>query len=191
MGFSGFLYFYQNRSLPLQELSEARREVARKERSLRILGKHLSGLQKEKQQLEERLRRAEEGQRDLTADTMPRPLQVRESLSQSHDSISSQPRPLLLPLEHLELRGAESIMGAPEVAMCQTFLSVVSQLCHACISRIGWLEQEVSAHRSHVTALRSELQDACLRDNQAFVPVGLSEQIFNEIRCFYWSVTDA
>uniref|UniRef100_A0A8C6LEA9 Coiled-coil domain containing 171 n=1 Tax=Nothobranchius furzeri TaxID=105023 RepID=A0A8C6LEA9_NOTFU len=184
----------QTLSLSTQELSEARREVARKERSLRILGKHLSGLQKEKQQLEERLRRAEEGQRDLSrrhtcvvnclksAETSCK--QVRESLSQSHDSISSQPRPLLLPLEHLELRGAESIMGAPEVAMCQTFLSVVSQLCHACISRIGWLEQEVSAHRSHVTALRSELQDACLRDNQAFVPVGLSEQIFNEIRCF-------
>nr|XP_015796112.2 coiled-coil domain-containing protein 171 isoform X1 [Nothobranchius furzeri]XP_015796113.2 coiled-coil domain-containing protein 171 isoform X1 [Nothobranchius furzeri]XP_015796114.2 coiled-coil domain-containing protein 171 isoform X1 [Nothobranchius furzeri] len=171
----------QTLSHSTQELSEARREVARKERSLRILGKHLSGLQKEKQQLEERLRRAEEGQRDLSrrhtcvvnclksAETSCK--QVRESLSQSHDSISSQPRPLLLPLEHLELRGAESIMGAPEVAMCQTFLSVVSQLCHACISRIGWLEQEVSAHRSHVTALRSELQDACLRDNQAFVPV--------------------
>lgn len=55
----------------------------------------------------------------------------------------------------------------------QSFLSAVSQLCHTCSSRIDWLEQEVSAHRSHVTALRSELQDACLRDNLAFVPVRL------------------
>uniref|UniRef100_A0A3Q1EWM4 Uncharacterized protein n=1 Tax=Acanthochromis polyacanthus TaxID=80966 RepID=A0A3Q1EWM4_9TELE len=53
----------------------------------------------------------------------------------------------------------------------QRLLSSVSQLCHTCSSRIGWLEQEVSAHRSHVTALLSELQDVCLRDNQAFVPV--------------------
>ncbi|XP_037533344.1 coiled-coil domain-containing protein 171-like [Nematolebias whitei] len=62
-------------------------------------------------------------------------------------------------------------MGAPEVAACQSFLSVVSQLCHACSSRIHQLEQEVSAHRGHVTALRGELQDVCLRDNLAFIPV--------------------
>lgn len=41
-------------------LSEARQEVNRKERSLRILGKHLSGIQKGKKQVEERLQRAEE-----------------------------------------------------------------------------------------------------------------------------------
>ncbi|XP_042339361.1 coiled-coil domain-containing protein 171-like, partial [Plectropomus leopardus] len=96
---------------------------------------------------------------------------VRESLVQSRCSLSAQPRPLPLPREHLELSGAESIMGAPEVAAWQSFLSSVSSLFHTCSSRIDWLEQEVSAHRSHVTALRCELQDACLRDNQAFVPV--------------------
>lgn len=53
----------------------------------------------------------------------------------------------------------------------QSLLSAVAQLHHTCSSRIDWLEQEVSAHRSHVTALRSELQDACLRDNLAYVPV--------------------
>ncbi|KAF3837555.1 hypothetical protein F7725_005019 [Dissostichus mawsoni] len=56
--------------------------------------------------------------------------------------------------------------------MCSisTLLSSASQLFLACCSRIGWLEQEVSAHISHVTALRGELQDVCLRDNLAFVP---------------------
>jgi len=61
----------------------------------------------------------------------------------------------------------------------QSFLAVVSQLCHACSSRIDWLQEEVSAHRSHVTALRSELQDVCLRDNLAFVPV----------RCRRWFIS--
>uniref|UniRef100_A0A672ZBI9 Uncharacterized protein n=1 Tax=Sphaeramia orbicularis TaxID=375764 RepID=A0A672ZBI9_9TELE len=46
-----------------------------------------------------------------------------------------------------------------------SLLSSFSQLSQTFISRVDWLEQEVSAHRSHVTALRSELQDACLRDN--------------------------
>uniref|UniRef100_A0A3Q4I5Y4 Coiled-coil domain containing 171 n=1 Tax=Neolamprologus brichardi TaxID=32507 RepID=A0A3Q4I5Y4_NEOBR len=148
-----------------QVLSEARQEVNRKERSLRILGKHLSGIQKGKKQVEERLQRAEEELRDAIVETMQCALQFRDSLVQSQHSLKTKPRPLLLPHENLELSGAESIMGAPEATACQSFLSAVSQLCHTCSSRIDWLEQEVSAHRSHVTALRSELQDACLRDN--------------------------
>ncbi|XP_072232835.1 coiled-coil domain-containing protein 171-like [Leuresthes tenuis] len=164
-----------------QALTEARRDVSRKERSLRILGKHLSGVHRERRQVEERLQRAEDELRDAArrqdcvircmkaAETSCK--QVRESLVQSQRSPAAQPRPLLLPLDHLQLSGAESMMGAPEVTACQSFLAVVSQLCHACSSRIDWLQEEVSAHRSHVTALRSELQDVCLRDNLAFVPV--------------------
>ncbi|KAI3375822.1 hypothetical protein L3Q82_003750 [Scortum barcoo] len=137
--------------------------------------------QKERKQLEERLRRAEDELRDATRhkDCLISSMkaaemsykEVRESLVQSSRSLSAQPRPLLLPREHLEMSGAESIMGAPEVAALQSLLAAFAQLCHTCTSRIDWLEQEVSAHRSHVTALRSELQDACLRDNLAYVPV--------------------
>ncbi|XP_044040414.1 coiled-coil domain-containing protein 171-like [Siniperca chuatsi] len=171
-----------------QSLSEARQEVSRKERSLRILGKHLSGVQRERKQLEERLQRVEDKLRDATRRTdclisgikaaEKSYKEVRESLVQSRHSLSAQPRPLLLPREHLELSGAESIMGAPEVAACQSLLSTFSQLYHTCSSRIDWLEQEVSAHRSHVTALRSELQDACLRDNLAYVPVAEFPETF-------------
>ncbi|XP_041821691.1 LOW QUALITY PROTEIN: coiled-coil domain-containing protein 171-like, partial [Chelmon rostratus] len=164
-----------------QSLSDARQEVSRKDRSLRILGKHLSGVQKERKQLEERLRRVEDELRDANrrndclisymkaAETSYK--EVRESLVQSCHSLSAQPRPLPLPREHLELSGAESIMGAPEMAACQTLFSTFSQLYQTCSSRIDWLQQEVSAHRSHVAALRSELQDVCLRDNLAYVPV--------------------
>ncbi|XP_074480289.1 uncharacterized protein ccdc171 [Sebastes fasciatus] len=171
-----------------QSLSEARQDVSRKERSLRILGKHLSGVQRERKQLEERLRRVEDELRDAAgrkeclisnmkaAESSYK--EVRESLVQSRGSLSAQPRPLPLPREHLELSGAESIMGAPEVAACQSLLSSVSQLYHTCSSRIDWLEQEVSAHRGHVIALRSELQDACLRDNLAYVPVAKFPETF-------------
>ncbi|XP_029283331.1 coiled-coil domain-containing protein 171-like [Cottoperca gobio] len=163
-----------------QSLSEARQEVSRKERSLRILGKHLSGVQRERKQLEERLQRVEDELTDAArrqgclisnmaaAETSYK--QLRERLVQSRRSLSAQPHPLPLPREHLELSGAESIMGAPEVAACQSLLSCVSQLFHTCSSRIHWLQQEVDAHRSHVTALRGELQDACLRDNLTYVP---------------------
>ncbi|XP_038587042.1 coiled-coil domain-containing protein 171-like [Micropterus salmoides] len=171
-----------------QSLSETRQEVSRKERSLRILGKHLSVVQRERKQLEERLQRVEDELRDATrrkdclisamkaAETSYK--ELRESLVQSRHSLSAQPHPLPLPREHLELSGAESIIGAPEVAACQSLLSTFSQLYHTCSSRIDWLEQEVSAHRCHVTALRSELQDACLRDNLAYLPVAEFPETF-------------
>lgn len=57
----------------------------------------------------------------------------------------------------------------------QSLLSSIAQLYQTCSSRIDWLEQEVSAHRSHVTTL----QDVCLRDNLAYAPVRL--QNFNPI----------
>lgn len=44
----------------LQSLSELQQEVSQKERSLRILGKHLSGVQKKRKQLHERLQRAQD-----------------------------------------------------------------------------------------------------------------------------------
>ncbi|XP_071400435.1 zinc finger protein basonuclin-2-like, partial [Centroberyx affinis] len=164
-----------------QSLLEAQQEVSRKERSLRILGKHLSGVQRERRQLEERLQRAEEELRSKdslvsymkAAESSYR--EVRDSLVQSRRSLSAQPRPLQLPRVHLDQSGAERIMGGPEVAACQSLLSTFSELYQACSSRIGWLEQEVSAQRSHVTALRSELQDACLRDNLAYSSVPVDE----------------
>ncbi|KAM3857465.1 coiled-coil domain-containing protein 171 [Diretmus argenteus] len=170
-------------SLTAQSLSQARQEVSRKERSLRILGKHLSGVQRERRELEDRLRQAEEDLREATrckesvvnymkaAESSCK--EVRDSLIQSRHSLSAQLRPLHLPRVHLEQSGAERIMGGSELAVCQRLLSTFSELYQATSSRIGWLEQEVSAHHSHVTALRGELQDACLRDNLAFVPISV------------------
>ncbi|XP_016535151.1 coiled-coil domain-containing protein 171 isoform X2 [Poecilia formosa] len=157
------------------------KQLSRKENSLRILGKQLAGVQKEKKQLEQQLQRAEEQLREAVrrqqfvvrclkaAESSCK--QVRESLAQSLHSAATQRRPLLFALEYLNMSEEKHLMGAPEVAACQSFLSVVSQLHQACCSRMDWLEQEVSAHHSHVTALRGELQDACLRENLAFIPV--------------------
>ncbi|XP_055085200.1 coiled-coil domain-containing protein 171-like [Periophthalmus magnuspinnatus] len=163
-----------------QLLAHARREVSRKERSLRILGKHLSVVQKEKRQLEERLREAQDELQNTTKrkerlielmTTAERSCtQFRESLVQSRRPLCSKPRPLTLPESP---SGTESIMGDPGVAACQSLLSSVALLSQTFSSRADWLEQEVSAHQSHVTALRSELQDACLRHNQVFTPMAV------------------
>lgn len=52
--------------LPVQSLSEMQREVGQKERSLRILGKHLMGVQRERKQLRQRLQQAEGELSDAT-----------------------------------------------------------------------------------------------------------------------------
>ncbi|KAL6118213.1 ccdc171 [Pungitius sinensis] len=161
-------------SLTCQSLSEARKEVSRKERSLRILGKHLSGVQRERRQLEDELSGAARRREYLIGSMAAAETtfsEVRDILLQSRRSPSAPPRPPPLPMEHLDSSGAESIMGAPEVAACRSLLSSAAQLYHTCSSRIDRLQQEVSTYRGHVTALRGELQDACLRDNLAYVPV--------------------
>uniref|UniRef100_A0A668S873 Uncharacterized protein n=1 Tax=Oreochromis aureus TaxID=47969 RepID=A0A668S873_OREAU len=144
-------------------------EVIRKERSLRFLGKHLSGIQKGKKQVEERLQRAEDELRDIFV-----------YCNRARKKVSFFPYffPSFLLLSFLPSTHFSPLYPPPFAALSlslhvslsvQSFLSAISQLCHTCSSRIDWLEQEVSSHRSHVTALRSELQDACLRDNLAFV----------------------
>lgn len=165
----------------VQSLSEAKQEVRRKDQSLRILGKRVSALQQERRGLEGSLRQAEEAlhtavrSRDSLASYMRTAessyKEVRDQILQSQASPSGQDRPLLLPRVHLELPGQGRIVGGQEVVACQSLLATVSELCQAACSRIGALEQEVSAHRDHVSALRMELKDACLRENMAFVPV--------------------
>ncbi|XP_062305616.1 coiled-coil domain-containing protein 171-like [Osmerus eperlanus] len=157
-----------------QSLAEAKREVRRKEQSLRILGKHLSALQQERRSLEDALHSAARSQDSLvsymrTAESSYR--EARDSILQSQGSLVSKDRPLLLPRMHLEPAGTDRIMGGQHVVACQSLLATFSELWQAACSRIGALEQEVSAQKQHVSALRAELKDACLRESLALVPV--------------------
>ncbi|KAM8898532.1 LOW QUALITY PROTEIN: uncharacterized protein ccdc171 [Spinachia spinachia] len=164
-----------------KSLREARKEVSRKERSLRILGKHLSGVQRERRQLEEELRGAARRTEYLIVNMAAAEAsysEVRERLLQSRRSPSAPPFLPPLPREQLEPSAAESIMGAPEVAAFRSLLSSAAQLYHTCSSRMDRLQQEVSTYRGHVTALRGELQDVCLRDNLAYVPVAELPECF-------------
>ncbi|XP_034020701.1 coiled-coil domain-containing protein 171 isoform X2 [Thalassophryne amazonica] len=159
-----------------KSLSEARQEVSRKHRSLRILGKHLSGVHKKKKQLEEELRRAE-GELKHAARRQNYVLrymtaaetsydQVREHLSQSHACLSAQSLPDPTPPEP---SGPECIMGAPEVAACQSLLSTFSGLCQMFISRINWKERNVSAHNNQTAVLCSKTQDTCFHNDRTCV----------------------
>ncbi|KAK0155844.1 Coiled-coil domain-containing protein 171 [Merluccius polli] len=152
--------------------NQCRQEVRRKDQALRILGKHLSGMQREKRELEDSLhlsRRRRDVLIHLLKTSENTFTQVRDTLVQWRCSV--QPLPPDVTRGHMDLSRAESVLGGPDITACQAMLCSVSELVQAAFSRIGWLEQEVSAQQGHVTALRSELQDVCLRDNLAYVPV--------------------
>ncbi|KAJ8008572.1 hypothetical protein DPEC_G00106280 [Dallia pectoralis] len=167
----------------VQSLSEARKEVHRKDQSLRVLGKHLSGLQQQKKSLEERLSHAE-NHLCMTAkstDSLVNYMkvvevnyrEVRDHLvqSKSRSSCPGEDLRLHLPRMHLDLTAPERLLGGPDVAACQSLVGMFSEVYHAACSRIGSLEREIATHQSHVSALRTELQDACLRENLCFIPV--------------------
>lgn len=167
-------------SQAVQSLSEARQEVRQKEQSLRVLGKHLSDLQQEKKSLEENVRHAEEAlcmaakRKDSLASYMRAVessyREVRDRIVQSRSTSTDDDLPLQLPRVHLDLTGPERLLGGPDVAACQSLVGMFSELYHAAFSRIGSMEREISAHQSHVSALRKELQDACLREDLRFIP---------------------
>ncbi|KAK6291614.1 hypothetical protein J4Q44_G00373980 [Coregonus suidteri] len=97
--------------------------------------------------------------------------EVRDRIVQSRSTSTDEDLPLQLPRVHLDLTGPERSLGGPEVAACQSLVGTFSEVYHAACSRIGSMEREISAHQSHVSALRTELQDACLRENLCFIPV--------------------
>uniref|UniRef100_A0AAZ3SRA7 Uncharacterized protein n=1 Tax=Oncorhynchus tshawytscha TaxID=74940 RepID=A0AAZ3SRA7_ONCTS len=160
--------------------THSRQLVRQKEQSLRVLGKHLSGLQQEKKSLEESVRHAEDALRmaakyDSLASYMRAVessyREVRDRIVQSRSTSTDKDLPLQLPRVHLDLTGPERLLGGPDVAACQSLVGTFSELYHAAFSRIGSMEREISAHQSHVSALRKELHDACLREDLCFIPV--------------------
>uniref|UniRef100_A0A673VSX1 Coiled-coil domain containing 171 n=1 Tax=Salmo trutta TaxID=8032 RepID=A0A673VSX1_SALTR len=116
-------------SQAVQSLSEARQEVRQKEQSLRVLGKHLSGLQQEKKSLEESVRHAEDALRTAAKrkDSLASYMravessyrEVRDRIVQSRSTSTDDDLPLQLPRVHLDLTGPERLLGGPDVAACQ------------------------------------------------------------------------
>ncbi|KAL0970570.1 hypothetical protein UPYG_G00243850 [Umbra pygmaea] len=168
----------------VQNLAKARKEVGRKDQALRVVGKHLAGLQQQKQCLEETVRQAENAlsttakSKDALANYMKTVefsyRQLRDRIVQCRSTSTGEHLPLQLPKMHPSLTAAERLLG-PELVACQSLVGMFSEVYNAACSRIGSLEREISTHQSHVSALRTELQDACLRENVCFLPVCVSQ----------------
>ncbi|CAI5796493.1 Hypothetical predicted protein [Podarcis lilfordi] len=167
----------QTLSEAVKSLSEAKMELRRKDQSLRQLNRHLTQLEQDKRRLEESIRDAESALRMAAKDkeliaghmkSVEANLQnVRDQISLSRTAATRNDFTLQLPKLHLETFAMEGLKGGPEVvafqAMIVSFMDVYQLAC----SRVSTLEREIASHQHHIAALKSELQTACLRENES------------------------
>ncbi|XP_067320475.1 coiled-coil domain-containing protein 171 isoform X2 [Anolis sagrei] len=158
-------------------LSEAKMELRRKDQSLRQLNRHLTQLEQDKRRLEESIHDAESALRMAAKEkesiarhmkSVESTLQnVRDQISLSRTAATRNDFTLQLPKLHLETFAMEGLKGGPEVVAFQAMIVSFMDVYQLVGSRVSTLEREIASHRHHIAALKSELQTACLRENES------------------------
>uniref|UniRef100_A0AAR2K9C2 Uncharacterized protein n=1 Tax=Pygocentrus nattereri TaxID=42514 RepID=A0AAR2K9C2_PYGNA len=97
--------------------------------------------------------------------------ELKDRIILSRSSTSREDFTLHLPHTLVDVSGPEWSTGGPEIAACQTLVRSFLEVYQLACSKLASLEREISSYQSHITALKAELQDACLRENQTYVPV--------------------
>ncbi|XP_019410664.1 PREDICTED: coiled-coil domain-containing protein 171 isoform X4 [Crocodylus porosus] len=161
----------------VKSLSEAKMELRRKDQSLRQLNRHLTQLEQDKRRLEESIHDAESALRMAAKDkeliasymkSVEATLQkVRDQISLSRTAATRNDFTLQLPKLHLETFAMEGLKGGPEVVAFQAVVKSFMNVYQLASSGVATLEREIASHRHHITVLKSELQTACLRENES------------------------
>ncbi|XP_073679714.1 coiled-coil domain-containing protein 171 [Garra rufa] len=165
----------------VQSLSDAKLELRRKDQSLRVLGKRLSQSQQENKQLQNVIASAENtliSSEKSKESLMSYIKSVEECLQEMKDHVILSRKPssqdnFTLQLSRMSLTPSDSlsIMGNPETEACQRLVMVFLELHQLLCSKISSLEREISSYESHITSMKSELQDTCLRERNSCIPL--------------------
>ncbi|XP_032874166.1 coiled-coil domain-containing protein 171 isoform X6 [Amblyraja radiata] len=171
----------QTLSDAVMSLSEAKMELRRKDQSLRQLNKNQAQLEQDKRQLEESIQDAENALCKAAKDrehliSYLRGLdvgfqQVRDQISLSWSVTARNDFTLQLPKLQLETLVAKGPKDGLEVTSLQNLTQTFTDIYQLASSRVTALEAEIASHQKHIGALKSELQTACLRENNALVPL--------------------
>ncbi|XP_062456256.1 coiled-coil domain-containing protein 171 isoform X2 [Rhea pennata] len=161
----------------VKSLSKAKMELRRKDQSLRQLNRLLTQLEQDKRRLEESIHDAESAlcmaakDKELIASHMKSveaTLQkVRDQTLLSRTAATRNDFTLQLPKLHLETFAVEGLKGGPEVVAFQGMIKSFMDVYQLASSRVGMLEKEIASHQLHISALKSELQTACLRESES------------------------
>ncbi|XP_053542128.1 coiled-coil domain-containing protein 171 isoform X1 [Ictalurus punctatus] len=163
----------------VQSLSDVKAELKRKDQSLQLLGKRLSQSQQEKQELQQSINRAENTLRMaarskecLSSYIMSVECRLRElkdRLLLSHATSSREDFILHLPTMHQDTQGLELDSGGVEMKACQALVRSFTDVYELACSKMVFLEREISSYQSHIAALKAELHEACIRENQCYL----------------------
>ncbi|XP_016389177.1 coiled-coil domain-containing protein 171 isoform X2 [Sinocyclocheilus rhinocerous] len=185
----------------VQSLSDAKLELRRKDQSLRSLGKQLSQSQQENKQLQHDIASAENALTTVEMNKeslMSYMKSVEEHLQEMKDHVilsrrASSRNDFTLQLSRLSLipSDLQRIVGNPETEACQRLVMRFLELQQLVCSKTSSQERAISSYESHITALKSELQDACLRERNGCIPLLASSDPSAEVDYGTCFLTDA
>ncbi|XP_063311320.1 coiled-coil domain-containing protein 171 [Pelobates fuscus] len=188
----------QTLSEAVKSLSEAKMELRNKDQSLRQVNRQLAQLEKDKRWLEESIHNAEIAlctaakDKELIGNHMKSVEavfeKVRDQMSKIWSTTTKHDSTLQLPLLHPEIFAMEGSPGGAQVQLFENTIRVFLDIYKFVYTKATALEEEITFHKNHIAALKSELQDACLRDNESLSLAkydvnndqSLSTEIFSE-----------
>ncbi|XP_052449741.1 coiled-coil domain-containing protein 171 isoform X3 [Carassius gibelio] len=185
----------------VQSLSDAKLQLRRKDQSLRSLGKQLSQSQQENRQLQHDITRAEDtlSTAEMNKESLLSYMtSVEEHLQEMKDHVilsrrASSQDDFTLRLSRLSLipSDLQRIMGNPQIEACRRLVMRFLELHQLVCSKLSSQERSISSHESHITALKSELQHACLRERDSCVPLRATSDPSAEVDYGMCFLTDA
>ncbi|XP_026056083.1 coiled-coil domain-containing protein 171-like isoform X3 [Carassius auratus] len=185
----------------VQSLSDAKLQLRRKDQSLRSLGKQLSQSQQENRQLQHDITRAEDtlSTAEMNKESLLSYMtSVEEHLQEMKDHVilsrrASSQDDFTLQLSRLSLipSDLQRIMGNPQIEACRRLVMRFLELHQLVCSKLSSQERSISSHESHITALKTELQHACLRERDSCVPLRATSDPSAEVDYGMCFLTDA
>uniref|UniRef100_A0A8C3IMQ4 Coiled-coil domain containing 171 n=1 Tax=Chrysemys picta bellii TaxID=8478 RepID=A0A8C3IMQ4_CHRPI len=152
-----------------EELNNA---LHREQQAQMLLNEQAQQLQELNYKLE--LHSSEEADKNQT---LSEAVKVRDQISLSRTAATRNDFTLQLPKLHLETFAMEGLKGGPEVVAFQALIISFMDVYQLASSRVATLEREIASHRHHIAALKSELQTACLRENESLQSTLLLQMI--------------
>ncbi|XP_050400373.1 coiled-coil domain-containing protein 171 isoform X2 [Patella vulgata] len=160
----------QTLSETVQDLSELKSELKRKEQTIRQLNKQVMQYEFDKKSFQGNLTDAESALRTAAKDkeVLANYIKSIEEAFEEGKRQLRKPGPHEFTLSKLLLNSDlipnDISKAGPELIACQNLVAAFIDMYHSSVSKIKSLEEEVGAHRQHVEIMKRELSDTIHRE---------------------------
>ncbi|XP_068090472.1 coiled-coil domain-containing protein 171 isoform X2 [Hyperolius riggenbachi] len=175
----------QTLSDAIKSLSDAKKELWRKDQSSRQQSLQLTQLEQDKRRLEDSITSAEEVLRAAARDkdilishmkSVSAAFQkIRDETSLSRMASIRDDSPIHLPKLTPKMFEMDGYTGGAEFVMCQIMIRNFLDVYQIASTKAAALERKITLNEKHIATLKSELQMACLREDKNLSPQGRYE----------------